>query len=75
MAPLVFLGPDYDSRLKMTYTTISDDNVYKPYSIFSILLSLANIRPLPALSDNNPLTQLVARLIDNEVFRKVAVSN
>ena len=38
IAPFAFLGSSYDADLKRLYTTMSDDKVYKKYSLFSIFL-------------------------------------
>lgn len=75
MAPFAFLGPEYDDRLKEAYTTISDNDVYKRYSIFSIILSLANIKPSPSLADNKPLAKLIAEWIDADMLKKIAAEH
>lgn len=75
MAPFAFLGSAYDPQLKKAYTTMSDKDIYKPYSIFSILLSLANIHPLSSLADNKPLINLVSKLIDESVLKKIAAEH
>jgi predicted acylesterase/phospholipase RssA len=72
MAPFAFLGPAYDHVLKEAYTTVSDKDIYKAHKPLAILLSLANIRPLPALTENKPMEQLVARLVDGKVLEAVA---
>ena len=72
MAPFAFLGPAYDHVLKEAYTTISDKDVYKAHKPLAILLSLVNIKPLPALTENKPMEELVARLVDDKVLAEVA---
>jgi len=37
IAPLAFLGPDMDSKLKTGYTTVTDKDIYRKRGIFSIL--------------------------------------
>lgn len=75
MAPLVFLGPAYDDKLKKFYTTITDKDIYKPYSVFTILLSLANIESVPSIADNKPLSNLLDKLVDQQFLRKVAAEH
>lgn len=72
MAPFAFLGSDYDEQLERAYTTISNDDIYRPYGPVAILLSLANLKALPSMADSHPLTQMVARMIDADVLNKVA---
>ncbi len=72
MAPFAFLGSTYDERLKIAYTTISDKDIFVPHSAFQILLSLANIQPIPSLANNEKLTQMVKRLVDATMLRKIA---
>jgi Patatin-like phospholipase len=50
MAPFPFLGPAYDHTLKEAYTTISDKDIYKAHKPQAILLSVVNVKPLPALT-------------------------
>ncbi len=75
MAPFAFLGPSYDERLKKVYTTISDEKIYTQYSIFTNLLSIANISPLPSLASNAPLVKLVNEIVDEEMLRKIAAEH
>jgi predicted acylesterase/phospholipase RssA len=72
MAPFAFLGPAYDHVLREAYTTISDKDIYKPHKPLAILLSVVNIKPMPALTENKPMEQLVARLVDDKVLAAVA---
>lgn len=68
MAPFAFLGPAYDHKLKENYTTISDKDIYKTHKPLAIILSLANIRPLPSLTENKPMADMIAKAIDNQVL-------
>jgi hypothetical protein len=64
IAPLVFLGPEYDDQVRKFYTTITKDDVYKARPIrglFSI-----------ALADNTPLANMVEDLITPESIQRVA---
>jgi len=72
MAPFAFLGPAYDHTLKEAYTTISDKDIYKAHKPLAILLSVVNVKPLPALTENKPMEELVARLVDDKVLAEVA---
>ena len=75
MAPFVFLGPAYDDKLRYVYTHTSDKDIYKPYGLFSILLSFARITTIPSLADNKPLAQLMAKLIDHRVLKAIAAEH
>ncbi len=72
MAPFAFLGSAYDHKLKENYTTISDKDIYKTHKPLAIILSLANIRPLPSLAESKPMADLIAKGIDNQVLAEVA---
>lgn len=72
MAPLAFLGPAYDDRLKKFYTTISDQDIYQSFGPVAILLSLANLKALPSLADTRPLVQLVEKTIDDRMLQEIA---
>lgn len=75
MAPFVFLGPAYDDKLKYVYTNVTDKDIYKPYSILTILLSFAHITSVPSLADNQPLAKLLERLVDERMLRAVAAGH
>lgn len=72
IATFAFLGPAYDNHLRIAYTTVSDQDIYEQHSKFAIILSLANIRPLPSVADNKPLANLINRLITPQVLADVA---
>jgi hypothetical protein len=75
MAPFVFVGSSYDETLKKFYTTVTDKDIYEPYSVFTILLSLANITSVPSVADNKPLANLVAKLVDQRFLKAVAAEH
>lgn len=75
MAPFAFLGPEYDDKLRFAYTSISDDNIYKPYSIVRIVLSFAKLTTVPSLADTKPLAELIAKLIDERVLKAIAAEH
>ena len=64
ISPFAFLGPAYDHRLKEAYTTISDKDIYTGHDPLAILLSVANVRPLPSMASTKPLAKLLEKLID-----------
>ena len=75
MSPFAFLGPAYDQRLKEAYTTISDKDIFTQHNILAILLSLANIRPLPSMASTKPLAKLLVKLIDAKLLEDVAAEH
>jgi predicted acylesterase/phospholipase RssA len=75
IAPFAFLGPAYDHVIREAYTTISDKDIYKAHKPLAILLSVVNIKHLPALTENKPMEELVARLIDDKVLAEVAAEH
>ena len=72
IAPFAFLGPAYDHVIRTAYTTISDKDIYKTHKPLAILLSVVNIKHLPALTENKPMEELVARLVDDKLLAEVA---
>lgn len=75
IAPFAFLGSAYDAQLKHVYTTISSDQIYKPYSLVSIFLSLIHVKALPSLASNQPLADLIAKEVDMTMLRKIAAEH
>lgn len=75
IAPFAFLGSSYDAQLKRVYTTISPDQIYKPYSLFSIFLSLIHLKALPSMASNQPLADLIAKEVDMNMLRKIAAEH
>lgn len=75
IAPFAFLGPSYDAQLKRVYTTMSEDQIYKPYSIFSIVTSLIKLQTLPSLATNEPLRELIKKEINMDMLRKIAAEH
>lgn len=75
MAPFVFLGPQYDSELKRIYTSISDDTIYKPYSLFSIFMSVINLQSLPSMASSKPLEKLIEREVTMTMLHRIAAEH
>ena len=66
IAPLAFLGSDYDEQLKTVFTTVNSESILKKLGLFTILFqseSLASTGPLKILVDKN---------FDAAFIRKVA---
>lgn len=72
IAPFAFLGSEYDDLLKEAFTTTSESDVYKKYSIFSIILSTLNIHTLTSAADNKPLARTIERFADDKMLNKIA---
>jgi predicted acylesterase/phospholipase RssA len=75
IAPFAFLGSAYDDKLKHNYTTISDKDIYKAHKPLAIILSVVNIKHLPSLTENKPMEELVAKLIDENLLAAVAAEH
>lgn len=75
IAPFAFLGPSYDAELKRVYTTMDSDQIYKPYSLFSIFLSLIHVKALPSIASNQPLSELIAKEVDMTMLHRIAAEH
>lgn len=75
ISPFAFLGPAYDHRLKEAYTTISDKDIYTGHNAMAILLSVANVRPLPSMASTKPLVKLLEKLIDARMLEDIAAEH
>jgi len=56
IAPLAFLGSDYDEQLKTVFTSVDSESIMKRLSLFAVLFrseSLASTEPLKKLIDQN----------------------
>lgn len=65
-APFAFLGSTYDEELKEVYTTTSTENILDRLGIFSILFRGES------LAKTDPLKDLVAQHVDEELLQAVA---
>jgi len=65
IAPFAFLGPKYDSVLRDTYTTTTDDGIYKKRGIVSAIFG-------DAMADTEPLRETVKRLVTPEFLAEIA---
>jgi hypothetical protein len=66
IAPYVFLGPRYDEELKQSFTTISDDEVFRIRNVFSIL------HRADSIADPTPLLQALRIRFDEGFLEEVA---
>lgn len=65
IAPLAFLGPEYDADLERFYTTHSTRDIIKPNYIAGLLSGTA-------VTDSKPLANLIAEFITPEFLAEVA---
>jgi hypothetical protein len=64
IAPLAFLGSDYDDELKKAYTTISKKDVYEERGFLAALFD-------DGLADSRPLLKLVSSYVTPEVLTRI----
>ncbi len=67
-APFAFLGPAYDQRLKQVYTTITANDVFMLKSVIAMLQS-------DAMTLSDPLADLTAEYVDDQMLRDVAAEH
>ena len=65
IAPLVFVGREYDPLLADMYTTIDQTNIFEKRPIVAGLLS-------DALADSAPLQHLLAKYVDAKLVARIA---
>jgi hypothetical protein len=65
IAPLVFLGPEYDAALTGVYTNIDPSKIYEKRFILAALTE-------DAVSDTTPLYETISRFIDANMIAKIA---
>ena len=66
IAPLAFLGPDYDEELKEFYTTVTTEDILRKRFIGGLLFGGAS------LTSSEPLAGIIADIITPEFLEKVA---
>jgi predicted patatin/cPLA2 family phospholipase len=64
-APFAFLGPDYDEKMKVVYTTTSTEDIAKKRNPLAALFS-------DSMADTTPLKALIAKVIDAEMIDAIA---
>jgi len=65
IAPLAFVGPEYDPLLAEMYTTIDQTDIFEKRPIVAGLLS-------DALADSRPLQNLIAKYVDANLMARIA---
>ena len=65
LAPLIYLGPDYDQQLREIYTTITADNIFEKRSFIDSLFN-------DALNDSSPLKDHISKYFDESTMAAVA---
>jgi hypothetical protein len=68
IAPFAFLGPDSDDELERFCTHVSTDAVFEKPSLFTVLGS-------EAMADEQPLRELEASLVDEELLAEIAAES
>ena len=63
-APFAFLGPDYDDKLKLVYTTTSTKDVLKERKLLSSLFG-------DSMTDTTPLKAMIAKYITIDIVRAI----
>jgi predicted acylesterase/phospholipase RssA len=69
MAPLAFLGPKYDAKLREAYTTLTDGDVATPQILSALVGASAG------LADTTPLKGLVAKYMTAEMLAEIAAEH
>lgn len=65
IAPFAFLGPEYDPTLRRFYTGVTTRDILTQRSMLAALFD-------DALTDNAPLRQLIATLVDKKLLDAIA---
>ena len=65
-APFAFLGRAYDPQLKAVYTETSASDIFQKRA--PLLGAIAG----DALTDNTPLRQMISRILDDQMMRRIA---
>jgi len=68
IAPLAFLGADYDDELERLYTSLSTSDLVKRRSILTVLSR-------DALADATPLRELMNEVYDQQLIERVAAQH
>src|SRR5258707_1504011 len=65
IAPLAFVGPEYDPLLAEMYTTIGQSDIFDKRPVLAGLVS-------DALADSRPLRNLIAKYVDANLVARIA---
>lgn len=71
IAPFVFIGPQYDDKLRKLYTNTSTNGIFES-SVFKVLEGLTGGL---AVTDNAPLVKMIADNVTPEVMAAIAVEH
>jgi predicted patatin/cPLA2 family phospholipase len=70
IAPLAFIGCEYDEPLKQVYTTLRNKDIFRIRKTVRLLFLATE-----SLADNTPLAGVIEEYITPEVLRKVAAAH
>ena len=71
IAPLAFLGPEYDDELKQYYTTVTTKDILDVRGLFGILPLLT----AESYASTKPLQHLIEKLVDEKVLQTIAAEH
>ncbi len=71
IAPLAFLGPEYDAELEKVYTTIKSENIFES----SVLTVVDGLTGGLAIADTAPLEENIRQVITQDIFNKIAAEH
>ena len=61
IAPLAFLGPEYDAALHEAYTATTADRIFRKRPLSAVLFD-------DAMTDSSPLAEVIAKFADQKMF-------
>lgn len=64
-APFVFLGPEYDAKLKEVYTDTTADDIFTKRPLIAAVAD-------DAMTDSTPLRDMIARYVDQRMLARIA---
>lgn len=67
-APFAFLGEEYDSQLKMLYTTLDSSRIFFRRSLLQAVQG-------DAIADNTPLLDMLRKYIDDDMVAQIAAEH
>lgn len=65
IAPLAFLGPEYDDTLAEAYTAITQEDIFEPRGVLAALFD-------DALADTFPMSKLIERFVTQNLLDAIA---
>jgi predicted acylesterase/phospholipase RssA len=67
IAPLAFLGPEYDDQLREVYTTLRSADVFRIRKTIRTVLLITD-----SLADNTPLARKIEQIVTPDLLRRIA---